>query len=193
MADEPTTTPDPGQEPGTDPASTEPEATKGTTDQRVPYERFEEVNNRLKAAETERAELLKWKEEQEAAKLTEIEKAQKAATEAQERAEAAETRAQTIERGGWVVDAARKAGFADPQDAALAVKLDQIADQAAAEKAVEKLKGEKPHWLKGEGQPTAFGTLAGAPSKEPPVGLDGKPDEKAGLGQELMAGLFGKK
>lgn len=191
MADDPTTT-DPGTEPATTEPGKDPEP-KGTTDQKVPYERFQEVNERLKAQEAENVELKKWREEQEAAKLTEIERVQKAASEAQQRAEAAEARAQTIERGGWVVDAARKAGFADPQDAALAVKLDEVEDQAAAEKAVEKLKGEKPHWLKGEGQPTAFGTLAGAPSKEPPVGPDGKPDEKAGLGQELMAGLFGGK
>ena len=198
-ATSPAPTPAPPQPPPSPAPAPSPQPSPGTQptdeDQRVPYSRFTEVNDKLKAAQAEAAELKAWKEQQEQAQLSEIEKAQRAAEQATQRATEAEARALTRERTQWVVAAATAAGFADPADAALAVDLSKLTDKDAATAAVTQLATEKPHWL-GQAQPArpqGFGTIAGQPGSQAqvPVGPDGKPDEKAGLGRELMNNLFG--
>lgn len=165
-------------------------------EQRVPYDRFKQVNDQLAASRTELEELRAWKEQQEQAQLSEIERAQAAASAATARAEAAEAKATAMERTALVVDAARAAGFADPRDAALAVDLGGVGDADAAKAAVEQLAKDKPHWLATAGQqtqPTTFGTVSRQEkSSDVPVGDDGKPDHALGLGRELMNGLFGR-
>lgn len=161
----------------------------------MPYSRFTEVNDKLKAAQAEAEELRAWKEQQEQAQLSEIEKAQRVAEQATQRATDAEQRAQTLERTQWVVAAATAAGFADPADAALAVDLSALADRDAAAAAVTQLATDKPHWL-GTAQPTrpqGFGTIAGSPGTAAvPVGPDGQPDLKRAAGQELFRNLFSR-
>lgn len=180
-------TPPPEPQP-TPAAQPEQEPAAGGEEQRVPYDRFKQVNDQLKASTTELEELRKWRDEQEAAKLSEIEKAQRVAEQATQRATEAEQKALRLERTGWVVAAARDAGFADPGDAALAVDLAAVESAEQATQAVQKLATDKPHWI-GQAQPqrpSGFGTITQTPTNE-----KGEPDPKAGLGQELMRNLFG--
>lgn len=193
MAD-PTATVEPPAPEGA-PSVAEPQKPEGKPDQAVPYERFKQVNDQLNASKTQLEQLQQWKDEQEKAKLSEIERANRERDEAAQRASEAEQKATVLERGGWVAEAARKAGFADPGDAAVFLNLADIDDEAKAAKAVEDLTKAKPHLLGQPSKPAGFGTIAGAPSNTPdvPVGPDGKPDHKKGLGQELFRGLLGGK
>lgn len=160
------------------------------SEQTIPYGRFKEVNERLKAAEAaaqSAAEELKKREE---AELSERERAEKQAAEAVARAEAAEARATNLERSAWVRDAA--SNFNDPADAVAMLELAEIDSADKAKAAVEELGKSKPHLVKAE-QPQKIGSpLATARKSEIPTGADGKPDHKAGLGAELMNGLLGR-
>lgn len=175
----------------TEPVETEPVKEPTVEDeQRIPYPRFKEVNDKLVASQTELDELRKWKDEQEAAKLSEIERATKERDDALAAAQAATERATKLERSGWVTDAARKAGFTDPTDAAVFLDLGDLEDEKAAGKAVEVLGKSKPHLLS-KAKPQGFGALGGSQDKQTPLDDDGKPDLKAGLGAELARNLLG--
>lgn len=159
-------------------------------EQRVPYDRFKQVNDQLAQSRSELEELRAWKDEQEAAKLSEIERATKERDDALAQAQAAMERATTLERTSWVTDAARKAGFTDPSDAAAFLPLGALEDEAAVVKAVEELAKNKPHLLS-QAKPQGFGSLDGRRADKPaPVDADGNPDPKAGLGQELFQNLL---
>lgn len=163
-----------------------------TDEQRVPYDRFKQVNDQFAAARAELEELRKWREEQETAKLSEIERATRERDEAIAQAQAATERATTMERSAWVTDAARKAGFTDPSDAAAFLPLTALEDEAQVAKAVEDLAKAKPHLLS-QARPQGFGSLDGRRGEQAmPIGPDGKPDPKAGLGAELMTNLLGR-
>lgn len=165
----------------------------------VPYDRFKEVNDRARAAQDEVAQLRAWKEEQEQAKLTEIERAQQTAQTAEQRATTAETRADLAERRFDVWKAAHAAGFEDPEDAVVYLK-DQFGDLDSTDKitaAVNTLAEAKPKLI-GSGAPSRPAPIGGltppsAPNSDVPLGPDGKPDEKAGLGRDLLAALTGRK
>lgn len=162
------------------------------------HPRFQQLNERMKAAEREAEELRAWKAEQERAAMTEQERITAERDAALRRAEQAEDRAVKLERGQLVAAAARKAQFADPDDAAAFIDLATIEDQATADAAVAQLAERKPHLLHTETAvpttPTAIGGLTSpAPGGEPPVGQDGKPDVRLGLGRDLLASLTGPK
>ena len=169
-----------------------------TETQAVPYERFREVNESLKAEREQREALERWKAEQERAAMTEQERITAERDEALTRAQQAEDRAVKLERGQLVAAAARRANFADPDDAAAFIDLATIEDQATADAAVAQLAERKPHLLRSEPAapttPTAIGGLTSpAPGGEPPVGQDGKPDVRHGLGRDHLASLTGPK
>jgi hypothetical protein len=166
------------------------EETTEPAEQTIPYSRFKEVNERLKAAEAQAqsaAEELKKREE---AELSEREKAEKQAAEAVARAEAAEARAITLERSAWIRDAA--SSFNDPADAVAMLDLSEIDSADKAKAAVEDLGKSKPHLVKSEQPQKISSPLAGSTPAEVPTGADGKPDHKAGLGTELMNNLLGR-
>lgn len=183
------------------PASTqtpvEPAQQPPAGEQAVPYQRFKEVNDRLRAAEDEARELREWKAEQERAALSETERLTQERDQALQLAEQAEGKVTRLERGQLVATAAAAAGFADPQDAAAFIDLATIDDQAAARTAVQQLAESKPHLLKQPPgvpeRPAPIGGLTGQPAGEVPVGQDGKPDSKLGLGRDLLASLSGKR
>ena len=161
------------------------------TEQTVPYSRFKEVNDRVKAAETAAAEAAAQLKAREEAELSEKEKAEKAAQEAISRAEAAEARATELERSSWVRAAA--SDFNDPDDAVAMLNLSELDSAEKAAEAVKDLGKNKPHLVKDQ-KPAKIGSpLDGGKKHEVPTGADGKPDEKLGLGQELMTSLFGGK
>lgn len=162
-----------------------------TDDQSVPYSRFKEVNDAKAAAEKAAEAATAALKEREEADLSEKEKAEKLATEATARAEAAEARATNLERSALVRNAA--SGFNDPDDAVAMLDLSDIDSAEKAKKAVENLGKSKPHLVKTE-KPTPIGsTLTPNEPGEIPTGADGKPDMKAGLGNELLAGVFGNR
>jgi hypothetical protein len=166
------------------------EVAEEQAEQTIPYGRFKEVNERLKAAEAaaqSAAEELKKREE---AELSEKERAEKQAAEAVARAEAAEARATTLERSSWVRDAA--SSFNDPADAVAMLDLSEIDSADKAKAAVEELGKSKPHLVKSEQPQKISSPLAPAQTAQVPTGADGKPDHKAGLGAELMNNLIGR-
>jgi hypothetical protein len=136
------TTQDPGKD-GTD------EATKT---QKVPYERFQEVNERAKQYEAKLEELQ--------SKLVEFEDRDKSETERERAArERAEARANELleqvtglQKGSWVRSAALELGFHDPEDAVtyLSGKLAGMEDEREAKRAVKKLAESKKHLVREE-------------------------------------------
>ena len=169
-------------------------------EQRVPYDRFKQVNDERAALAAQVQELADWKAAQEAKSLSELEAAQKAAQDALTRAEQAEAKAITLERTQLVHRAAAAAGLADPDDAVafLSSKLSDLDDSDKATAAVTELIERKPHLLASTEpvatKPPALGSLTGGHSTPPaaPVDPNAEPD-KAGLGKELFAGLFGNR
>lgn len=181
-------------------AETTPPAATGTEtpinaptgEQAVPYARFKEINDAKVAAEKAAADAAAELQKIKDADLSEKERAEKAASEATARAEAAEAKATKLERSALVREAAKN--FNDPGDAVAMLDLSEIDDADKAAEAVKKLGESKPHLVKAQ-SPTAIGAPLGKSAKatgEIPTGADGKPDMKAGLGTELLNGLFGK-
>lgn len=159
----------------------------------VPYDRFAEVNEKAKA-EAERAAALEQKlKEREEAELTEKERAEKRAEEAEQRAQEAEGKATKLERGGWIKDAAAKAGFQNPADASAFLNLSEIDSEEKAAKAVESLAGERAYLLMGTTERRGLASaLSTGTSGDVPLDEDGKPDVKRGLGSDLLGMLSGK-
>jgi len=163
----------------------------------IPYDRFKQVNDERAQLAQRIQELENAEVERQRAALSEQERAQQDAQRYQTEAQSNEQRAIRAERALEVWKAAHAAGFRDPDDAVTFLSA-QIADLDTAEKvkqAVAELLERKAH-LKatGQGGPTPIG-LPGhqqRPQAEVPLGADGKPDVKAGLGQDLLANLFGR-
>lgn len=169
-------------------------------DQRVPYDRFKQVNDERQALASQVEELAQWKATQEAKSMSDLEAAQKAAQDASVRADKAEQRAVKLERTQLVRQAAAAAGFTDPDDAVafLDAKLADLDDSDKAKAAVADLAERKAHLIaSGDApppRPAGMGSLTNGHSTPPaaPTDPNAEPD-KAGLGAELMAGLFGRK
>ena len=166
--------------------------------QHVPYDRFKAVNDEL-------VSLRKWREEQEAASLSEKDKAERRAAQAEAKAAAAEARLVTLERHDLIRTAALAAGFVDASDAVALIDTSAVSDAKAAVNAVADLAKRKPHLIAGPGQPRALGapdastggpTGAGRASSGQPQGhydLDNPADVaafKEGFGKELMGRLM---
>lgn len=166
----------------------------GKQAQTVPYDRFKEVNDRAKAAEDQLAELTKWKDEQEAAKLSDIERAEQERQKAEERATQAEQKALNLERSGFVRSAAQAARFTDPDDAVafLEGKLGDLETPEQAKEAVAALAKSKPH-LVGSRAGGGDGGARGGTLDDIPRTADGKVDVARGLGQDLLAALAGRR
>jgi hypothetical protein len=107
----------------------------------VPYDRFKEVNDRLREAE-------KWREERESQDLSEAERERKARERAERERDEATERAQTTERSGWVRDAAQLANFHAPADALAHVDMSGVEDERAAKRAVKDLAERSPHLVR---------------------------------------------
>lgn len=120
----------------------------------VPVAELAGERKRRKDAERELAELRKFREDAEAASKTEAEKALDRANKAEQRAEQAEQRLRSVAIRQAVISAASKAGFRDPEDAALAIGRDGIEldddglpIQDSVDTAVKRVAKAKPHWL----------------------------------------------
>lgn len=201
----PPQTPAPGQPtPTTPPPATPPPASgsggSGEGKESAAEKRIRELNEAKKAAEAraqQAEDALKAKEREE---MSATERVQAEKEEAEKRAAAAEARATTLERGGWARAAANEAGFVDPEDAVQMLDLGSLDTETKVKNAVEKLKESKPHLIgTGSGAPAVprpgFGNLGGTGQpggEEVPVGADGEPDVKLGLGRDLLGTVFGR-
>jgi len=178
-------------------------------DQRVPYERFQQANTKAKEA-ADRAtalgkELAEFKAQMEArdeASLPELERERKRAeslekriADAEKRAEAAEQSVQQTKREQWVSAAAAKEGFANPAVASrLLDDLNGIEGPEQAERAVKRLAKAERWVLKTEDTALPGKVLDnGRPAEQAPSPEDQRADQKAGLGAELHAAMFGNR
>lgn len=166
------------------PAAAQKSDTEQAT-QTVSFERFEQVNKRMKEAEKLLAEREKAAKDSEAAKLVETQQFEALYKSEQTKAAALEKRLNDMvaaEKKRTITSAieteARKAGFADPADAHVFMDIDGIeVDESGKVKGVESLVKElaknKPYLLaapnpaKGNGQnPNAAGVAGGAAKTE---------------------------
>lgn len=164
----------------------------------MPYARFEEVNGEKNALQTELETLRAAEAERQRAALTDLERAQQDAQTHEQAAATAAARAVTAERSLQVWKEAHAAGFRVPDDAVtfLQAQIDGLDSPEKVKAAVETLARERSDLVGAVngGQPTAIGAPAApsAPTAEVPLGADGKPDHKKGLGQDLLAHLRGQ-
>lgn len=165
----------------------QPPVDASAEDQRVPLDRFRSVTSENKELRSQLDELGRWKEEQEAAQLSEIDRERQGREKAEEQAAAANQRAESLERGGWIRSAAARAGFADSDDAVALIGTADVEDADTAEKLVAALAEKKPHLLNtAQAAPASLGTPLAASAGAVPLDADGNPDPKAGLGADLL-------
>lgn len=181
--------------------TTETETTE-KDDQRVPYERFQQANNKAKEAAEKASSLEKQlnefkaqMQERDEAGLPELERERKRAEALERRIADAEKRAEDAEQSvaksrveQWVANAAATQGFVNPARAARLIDdLGSIEDADQAERAVKRLAKSDSYLLKKEEAPLPGLLLQDGKA----TGKDAEPaDQKAGLGQELLEGLF---
>lgn len=155
--------------------------------QRVPIDRFRAVTDENKTLRTQLEELNAWKESQEQAALSEVERERQAREKAEAALVEATSKAVTLERTSWVRDAALAANFTDPEDASLLLDLSDLADKEAAVAAVAALAERKPHLIGGKQDgPQAFGNpLGSAPSSA-------SDDPRVAMGADLLRRIQGR-
>lgn len=142
MADETTTTPVEDEQTGE----------KDTKNQKVPYDRFEEVNSRAKKAEEELASLRDKLIEFEDRDKSEVERERAARERAESQLGDLLGKVTALEKGAWVRSAAAELNFHDPEDAVtyLFNKLANVEDEREAKRLVKKLADSKKHLVRNE-------------------------------------------
>jgi len=168
-----------------------PDVTTPTTDdpteQRVPLDRFRSVTQENQTLRSQLDELSKWKQEQEDAALSEVERERVAREKAEADAASAHALVKQLERGAWVRSAAVAAGFADPEDAVALIDLDGVSEYDSAATAVRTLADAKPHLVAqtSSGPRPMAGPLGGTTAALP-TDKDGNPDPRSAVGQDLL-------
>lgn len=164
------------------------EALEAADEQRVPLDRFRSVTSENKELRGQLDELSKWKEEQEQAALSELERERSAREKAEQQATEALDRANTLERSTWIRSAAAAAGFTDPEDAVGLIGTSSIEDADLAAKQVAALAEKKPHLIaQGPSAPSAIG--APLKASAPSINAD---DPRAGLGSDILSYIRNK-
>lgn len=161
-----------GEDPPPDPAPTPPDP-PAPDPPAVSPEDFTAMKLRAEQAEKQSGELKKWKDELEAASLSEQEKAQRERDQEKARADAAEARAERMERAGLIRAAAAK--FVNPEDAVDLLIEKDIKTAQSAEREVKALADSRPHLVAkaapsvdglGRVIPDGTGLTAGDPTPE---------------------------
>jgi hypothetical protein len=133
-------------------------------EQRVPYERFQQVNQQAKDAkekaaklESDLADIRSQMEEREQQGLPELDQLRKRLEKAEQRAEQAEQErekalgeAANVRRERWVTAAAAAQNFIDPDDAVRYVDLSEVESIEDAERAVKRVAKQKQHLIRDE-------------------------------------------
>lgn len=166
-----TTTQDTGKEA---PEKDAPEGKDKTEDQRIPYSRFEEVNQARKKLEDEVSEMRNKLIEFEDRDKSEVERERAARERAESQLTQLVTKVTSLEKGAWVRSAAAEMNFHDPEDAVthLHDKLAALEDQREAKRLVEKLAKSKDHLVrqaeKKKERPAISQVFAGDQSQQQP-------------------------
>jgi hypothetical protein len=133
--------------------SEEHEAEGGSPkNQKVPYERFEEVNQRAKKASQELEDLRTKLIEFEDRDKSEVERERAARERAESQLGELLGKVTALEKGSWVRSAAAELEFHDPEDAVtyLMPKLAGVEDEREAKRLVKKLAESKKHLVRAE-------------------------------------------
>jgi hypothetical protein len=140
-------------------------------DQKVPYERFEEVNNRAKKASQELEELRSKLIEFEDRDKSEVERERAARERAESQLSDLMGKVTSLEKGAWVRSAAAELGFHDPEDAVthLYSDLGRLEDQREAKRLVKQLASTKKHLVeqKDEQRPTPVSRVFAGEQTQP--------------------------
>jgi len=120
--------------------------------QRIPYERFEEVNNRAKQAERELQEMRDKILEFEDRDKSEVDRERSARERAESQLGDLMNKVTVMEKGAWVRSVAAEMNFHDPEDAVshLRENLAGLEDQRDAKRIVKKLADAKKHLIREE-------------------------------------------
>jgi DNA repair exonuclease SbcCD ATPase subunit len=129
------------------------------TTRSVPYERFAEVNKRLKARERELQQVTSRIEDLESRDQSELERERKKAARFEREANEALDKLTRVERQQWIREAARDAKFDDPGDAVAFLDVQDIEDFEDAAQAVKDLAKAKPRLLRTDSPPVQIGQV----------------------------------
>lgn len=181
------TNPTPPTEPPAPTPPSQPAAGKGEN------ERVRAAVAEKNAAEKRAADAEKALREREEADMSELQKAQARAERAEKDKAESDARALRLERSGVARSAASEKGFIDTEDAIALLDLEALDTDAKIKTAVEKLAEAKPHLVRrtpAQGFGNAGGTgLPATTAEGVPLDEEGKPDEKLGLGRDLLQHL----
>jgi hypothetical protein len=125
---------------------------QGGEDQRIPYQRFEEVNKRARQAEKELADLRSKILEFEDRDKSEVDRERSARQRAESQLAELTGKVTSLEKGSWVRSVAAELNFHDPEDAVqhLRDQLGGLEDQTDARRLVRNLAKSKKHLIREE-------------------------------------------
>jgi hypothetical protein len=129
------------------------------TERTVPYGRFAEVNKQAKAAKEQLTTLSQRLEELEGRDQSELQKERQKRERFEREASELAARVTTIERQGWLREAARDLKFDDPDDATAFIDTKDVDDPDDAVQAVKDLAKRKPRLLKTEPPESKIGQV----------------------------------
>lgn len=131
----------------------------GQHEERVPYDRFAQVNDQLRQTQEELRTLREQQTQREREGMPEVARlqaeladAQRAREQAEQRATTAEQSLQTSTREAWIRDAARGARFHDPDDAIARIDASVVRTADGARREVEALAQRAAHLVAPEQQ-----------------------------------------
>lgn len=125
---------------------------QGGEDQRIPYQRFEEVNKRARQAEKELSDLRSKILEFEDRDKSEVDRERSARQRAEAQLAELTGKVTSLEKGSWVRSVAAELNFHDPEDAVqhLRDQLGGMEDQTDARRLVRNLAKTKKHLIREE-------------------------------------------
>lgn len=138
---------EPGTTP-TEPAQAAQAPASEPADRTVPYDRFQQVNEKAKAAQQELDEMKSRLEELESRDQSELERERKQREKYETAATEMQQRLERMERSSWIRSAAAEAGFDDPEDAVAFISPGAVESAEQAEKEVKRLAKRKPKLLR---------------------------------------------
>lgn len=168
---------------------TQPQQDTTTDDTgRIPLSRFQKVTDENRTLRDQLEQLTAWKQEQEQAAMSELDRERVARETAEQQLADAQAAVLTLERGSLVRAAASAAGLVDPEDAIALCDLNSISTSDEAQAAVAGLIERKPHLVRAaDTGPRPMGTPLSQPGSTPvPIGADGQPDERMAVGSDLL-------
>jgi predicted phage tail protein len=114
----------------------------------VPYDRFQQVNQKARDAEKQIESLTARLEELETRDQSEVERERNKREQFESKSRELEQRLAVMERSTWLRSAAADAGFDDPEDAVAFINPASVESEDEAERAVKKLAKRKPKLLR---------------------------------------------